>query len=85
MTRTTDEPPPATVWGERRERWLRTRGAWAKWWANAAVTAGESISDVRAIWTIMPPYGSAAPSVELSRRLNVPWIADLGDPWALTK
>ena len=60
MTRTTDDPPPATVWGERRERWLRTRGAWAKWWANAAVTAGESISDVRAIWTIMPPYGSAA-------------------------
>jgi glycosyltransferase involved in cell wall biosynthesis len=31
----------------------------------------------------MPPYTSAGPSAALARRLDVPWIADLGDPWAL--
>ena len=83
ITRTADEPAPASTWEERRERWLRIGGRWASWWSDAAVTAGSSTAGVRAIWTIMPPYGSAKPAAELARRLGVPWVADLGDPWAL--
>ena len=83
MTRTSQEPAPATLWEDRRHRWLLTTSRWRAWWSAAAVAAGGSIRDVAAIWTIMPPYDSAWPSRELARRLDVPWIADLGDPWAL--
>jgi hypothetical protein len=31
----------------------------------------------------MSPFESARPAAELARRFGVPWVADLGDPWAL--
>jgi glycosyltransferase involved in cell wall biosynthesis len=31
----------------------------------------------------MQPYASAGAGADLSRALNKPWVADLGDPWAL--
>ena len=31
----------------------------------------------------MPPYVTAEAASRLSRALGKPWIADLGDPWAL--
>jgi glycosyltransferase involved in cell wall biosynthesis len=83
LTRVVGEPPSAGLQEERLERWLGVPTRWQRWWYTAAVEAGVAIRDVSAIWTIMPPYESAQPSIELARRLGVPWIADLGDPWAL--
>ena len=31
----------------------------------------------------MQPYASATPGASLARELKRPWVADLGDPWAL--
>jgi glycosyltransferase involved in cell wall biosynthesis len=41
------------------------------------------VEAIDAIYTIMSPFESAELSLRLSERLGVPWIADLGDPWAL--
>jgi glycosyltransferase involved in cell wall biosynthesis len=38
---------------------------------------------VQAILLSMEPFGDAALAAELSRRTDIPWIADLRDPWAL--
>ena len=39
--------------------------------------------DVDLIYVWMQPYVSADAGAVLSRRLGKPWVADLGDPWAL--
>ena len=65
------------------ERWLRTTSPWTLWWQQGVISATKSVADVDAIWTIMTPYSSAQPSAQLSRALGCPWVADLGDPWAL--
>jgi glycosyltransferase involved in cell wall biosynthesis len=39
--------------------------------------------EVDAVIGELIPYGTAGPVSELARRLRVPWIADLQDPWAL--
>jgi glycosyltransferase involved in cell wall biosynthesis len=41
------------------------------------------VGDIDAIYAIMSPFASATACAELSRRLGVGWIADMGDPWAL--
>jgi glycosyltransferase involved in cell wall biosynthesis len=43
----------------------------------------EAGGDVDLIYVWMQPYASAAAGAELSRVLDRPWVADLGDPWAL--
>ena len=83
LTRVPGEPPSDRGWQVRTARWLRVPTPWQRWWSTAAVEAGGTATDAKAIWTIMPPYVSARPSSALARRLGVPWIADLGDPWAL--
>lgn len=83
VTRLRREPPAPGPGEERIERWFRVKTRWQRWWCGAAVAAAAEITGVEAIWTIMPPYVSARPSMSLARRLKVPWIADLGDPWAL--
>jgi glycosyltransferase involved in cell wall biosynthesis len=55
---------------------------WSKWWINGVVEIGAGVAtDV--VYTIMSPFESADASERLARHLGVPWIADLGDPWAL--
>jgi glycosyltransferase involved in cell wall biosynthesis len=39
--------------------------------------------DAALIYVWMQPYASAAAGASLSRALGKPWVADLGDPWAL--
>jgi len=75
--------PENKSWDARAERWFRIRSPWTRWWQQGVVSAAESLSEVDAVWTIMPPYASAEPSIQLSRLLGRPWVADLGDPWAL--
>ncbi len=77
------EPARSSGWNARAERWLRAQSPWERWWVNGSLEEARRISDVGAIWTIMSPYESAASSLAIAKALGRPWIADLGDPWAL--
>lgn len=80
------EPPSSTGWRQRAERWLRIKDAWSRSWLEAAVDTGiraASEHDIDLIYVWMQPYQSAAVGQRLSEALGKPWVADLGDPWAL--
>jgi len=47
------------------------------------VARASSLSRIDLVYAWMSPFESAAAAAQLSRRLAVPWVADLGDPWAL--
>ena len=79
-----EEPPPDARWRPLAERWLRVRDRWTSWWIEGSHRAGlEAGAGADLIYVWMQPYASAGAGVALARDLRVPWVADLGDPWAL--
>ncbi len=70
-------------WGNRAERWLGLPSAWSRWWISGAVEAGAQFDDVDVVYSWMSPYDSAEAALRLSQAIGKPWVADLGDPWAL--
>jgi glycosyltransferase involved in cell wall biosynthesis len=78
------EPEGSSRWRGRAERWLFLRPQWSRWWIEDSTELGAGVTgDVDLIYVWMQPYDSAFAGAELSRRLGRPWVADLGDPWAL--
>lgn len=78
------EPEGSSRWRGRAERWLFVRPRWSRWWIDGSTElAARTGGDVDLIYVWMQPYDSAFAGAELSRRLGKPWVADLGDPWAL--
>ena len=79
------EPSPAARLRPLAERWLRLPDRWTAWWIEASTRAGiEAAGDgVDLVYVWMQPYASAGAGAGLSRALGKPWVADLGDPWAL--
>ena len=78
------EPEGSSRWRGRAERWLFLRPRWSRWWIDGSTQLGlEAGRDADLIYVWMQPYDSAFAGAELSRRLGKPWVADLGDPWAL--
>ena len=78
------EPEGSSGWRGRAERWLFLRPRWSQWWIDGSAELGSNgTDDVDLIYVWMQPYDSAFAGAELSRRLRRPWVADLGDPWAL--
>jgi len=66
------------------ERWLGVSAPWNAWWAASSYQqALEAGGDVDLIYVWMQPYASAEVGASLSTTLRRPWVADLGDPWAL--
>lgn len=64
--------------------WLRRPDAWSRWWRSRVLEDGTRVGHgCSAIIATMSPFETAEPAAELSRRLGVPWIADLRDPWAI--
>jgi glycosyltransferase involved in cell wall biosynthesis len=81
---TAGEPEGSSRWRGRAERWLFLRPAWSRWWIDGSTELGSHPPhEVDLIYVWMQPYDSAWSGAELSRRLRKPWVADLGDPWAL--
>jgi glycosyltransferase involved in cell wall biosynthesis len=74
-------PGKGGAWRRRYHRWLRIRSPWARWWIDGV--ASLALDDVDLLYVTMPPYESAEGAARLARRLGVPWIPDIGDPWAL--
>ncbi len=78
------EPPRSTAWRGRAERWLRLKTPFARWWVDRCVETGQPAgtrADV--VFVTMSPFESAAAAAKLARALQLPWVADLRDPWAL--
>jgi glycosyltransferase involved in cell wall biosynthesis len=79
-------PVPASSGGLRAtaERLVGSPGPFSTWWARTVAAAGvDAGRDVDAIIGELIPYPTAFGVEKLARRLGVPWIADLQDPWAL--
>jgi glycosyltransferase involved in cell wall biosynthesis len=78
------EPEPTARLRPLAERWLGIRDRWTSWWVDASFRVGvEAGKDADLIYVWMQPYASAGAGAALSRTLRKPWVADLGDPWAL--
>ena len=78
------EPPTSTGLRRAAERWLGLRERWSSWWVDASYRLGIEVGlDVDLIYVWMQPYVSAEAGAALSKTLGKPWVADLGDPWAL--
>ena len=77
------EPPESTGRAARKERWLGVASPWRRWWVAGAVATGAALEGVDLVYAWMSPFESAEAAASLARRLGVPWVADLGDPWAL--
>ena len=80
------EPASSTGWRHRAERWLRLRDPWTRGWIDGstrlAVEAARA-ADVDLVYAWMQPYASAEAAAQIAAEIERPWIADLGDPWAL--
>jgi glycosyltransferase involved in cell wall biosynthesis len=79
-----EEPPLSSGARRAAERWLGIGDRWAEWWARSSFRLGRDVGgDVDLIYVWMQPYASADAGAALSSALGRPWVADLGDPWAL--
>jgi len=78
------EPAPSLGWRGRAERWLGIE-PWSAWWIEGAVRAGREAAreGVDIVYTWLAPYETTIAAARLADELDVPWVADLGDPWAL--
>jgi glycosyltransferase involved in cell wall biosynthesis len=77
------EPSPGSRWSARADRWLMRRTQWSRWWTDGVREEGLRTTGVDAVYAYMSPYESAEAAARLARKLGRPWVADLGDPWAL--
>jgi glycosyltransferase involved in cell wall biosynthesis len=77
------EPETSGGWPRFTERWLGVDDPWSRWWTDASYRLALETGDVDLIYVWMQPYVSAETGAALSKKLGKPWVADLGDPWAL--
>jgi glycosyltransferase involved in cell wall biosynthesis len=76
------EPAPNTGWRGRAERWLDIE-PWRRWWVEGVVEAGLGAGDFDLVYAWMAPFETAQAAERIARARGVPWVGDLGDPWAL--
>jgi hypothetical protein len=76
-------PADSGLMRSRAERWLRLASPFTRWWREGALQAGSQVRGVDLVYASLSPFESAESALELSRRLGVPCVLDLRDPWAL--
>jgi glycosyltransferase involved in cell wall biosynthesis len=81
-------PEPASSAGlrHRAERWLRLRDPWTRSWIKGSTELGIEAArqaEVDLVYAWMQPYASGEAAAQIARAIGKPWVADLGDPWAL--
>jgi glycosyltransferase involved in cell wall biosynthesis len=80
----TSELESDTILRHLRSRWLGAQSRWGAHWIEESCRIGRDVAgDVDLIYVWMQPYVSAEAGMKLARQLDKPWVADLGDPWAL--
>ena len=67
----------------RSNRLLARDDAFTRWWTSEALRTARLAGPVNVIWAYMRPYASVRVAAQLARERDVPWVADLTDPWAL--
>jgi glycosyltransferase involved in cell wall biosynthesis len=80
------EPASSHGWRHRAERWLRVRDPWTRSWIEESTRLGIEAArefDVDLVYAWMQPYASAEAAARIAEATGRPWVADLGDPWAL--
>jgi glycosyltransferase involved in cell wall biosynthesis len=80
------EPPSSIGWRHRTERWLRLRDPWTRSWMHGSTQLGIEAArqaDVDLVYAWMQPYASGEAAAQIAKAIDRPWVADLGDPWAL--
>jgi glycosyltransferase involved in cell wall biosynthesis len=80
------EPPSSTGWRHRAERWLRLPDPWTRSWIEGSTRLGIKAAreaNVDLVYAWMQPYASAEAAAQIAQAIDKPWVADLGDPWAL--
>jgi glycosyltransferase involved in cell wall biosynthesis len=78
------EPADHAGWRGRADRWLQRPAPSVSWWVPGATAAGLAAgAGVDVVLASCAPYETALAAAAVARRLDVPWIADLEDPWAL--
>jgi glycosyltransferase involved in cell wall biosynthesis len=75
-------PEPVQVEG-RAQRWLRRPSQWSRWWVEGAVETGHAVAGIDLVYCWLSPFETTGAASRLARVHGVPWVADLGDPWAL--
>ena len=76
-------PADSAGWHSRAERILRRPTSFARWWRSGIADLGGRQDTIHLVFASMAPYESASAAAAVARRLGVPWVADLRDPWAL--
>jgi glycosyltransferase involved in cell wall biosynthesis len=76
-------PEPERAAGGRLERLKPGPSAWERWLEEGFVQVGRQVPDVDLVYCDMGPDATAFAGARLAAELNVPWVPDLGDPWAL--
>jgi hypothetical protein len=77
------EPAGRSGWKARGARWAELPAPWVRWWVEGATRLGEEVAhDAQLILASLIPYETSRAAATLSRRLGIPWVADLEDPWA---
>ena len=84
--RVLNEAPAASRAQRLTSRWLRRRSPFSRWWVRGAIEVGRRVireHGIRLIYASMLPYETAEAAACLASENDLPWIADLRDPWAL--
>lgn len=76
-------PPEATNWRRRADRWLDRPSAFQRWWIAGAVETAGRAGPADVVYASMSPFETAVAADLVARERNIPWVADLRDPWAL--
>jgi glycosyltransferase involved in cell wall biosynthesis len=79
-------PEPSGTSGvrDRLGRYVPLRTPWASWWIEGCVESAADLGrEVDLIYAWMSPFESATAAVRIAKARRRPWVADLGDPWAL--
>jgi len=78
------EPGPSSRMHRRAERWLGFRSPWLKWLLEGLIDAGvHAGAGADLVYASLVAYETAPAAEAIARRLGIPWVADLQDPWAL--
>lgn len=78
------EPPLRAGWKRRAERLLDWTSPFARWWTDGVLQLGRDLAPtVDVIMGELVPYLTAEPVRRLAEEVDLPWVADLQDPWAL--
>lgn len=56
---------------------------WIAWWVDNAPRLARQVGDADLILASLLPYETSFAAARLAGELDIPWVADLEDPWAL--